>query len=508
MNIKNTLLGLISILLLMGVGNSTSFGQVNTVPASSPVGAIQLASGYGAPGGTYQAFDTAGNLAYQGNGAAPAVTKDYLNVALIHQRQNINDGRYGNGASWISNSINSWVKIDLGSEVTIDSLRFGRDRLGNFDERDPGHFKISVATSDMYANGDSTNDAAEYQLIFDSQTYSYDGVISGAQTIEAQFAPVVARYVKFEVTISGAAIDEIEIFGISNSPPTANAGPDQSIRAGDTVNLDGSGSDDDNTASASLVYSWSLTSPMGSSAVLTDAGTSTPSFVADVNGTYVVELVVTDGGGLPSLADEVEISSNNLAPTAAAGNDQLVILGNLVNLDGSGSSDPEMDALTYSWSIISAPGIIPALDDANTAMPSFTPVEEGAYVLSLGVSDDIGPGFPDMVEITVTSASGFAENRIVNVDGAVDSLIVGQVTTGGNQEAFGNFLSQAIAALQDDDVAKAIDKLEKAIERTDGCALRGSPDGNGKGRDWITDCAVQLEAYQLLNDALSALTAP
>ena len=39
---------------------------------------------------------------------------------------------------------------------------------------------------------------------------------------------------------------------VLNSPPTANAGADQSIRAGDTVDLDGSASFDDNTASALL----------------------------------------------------------------------------------------------------------------------------------------------------------------------------------------------------------------------------------------------------------------
>ena len=347
-------------------------------------------------------------------------------------------------------------------------------------------------------------------------SFPYDVAISGNDLYIA--SPSQGRVFKYNAA-TGAPINPLFLSGRlfsglafeapNNNPPTADAGADQSIRAGDTVDLDGSGSDDDNTASASLVYSWTFTSvPMGSMANLNAANTATPSFVADVNGTYVVELVVTDGGGLQSEADEVGISSNNLAPTAAAGNDQLVILGNLVQLDGSGSSDPEMDALTYSWNIVSAPGSFPTLDDANTTIPSFTPVDEGVYILSLDVSDFIGPGLPDTVEITVTSASGFAENRIVNVNGTVDALIVGQVTTGGNQEAFGNFLSQAIAALQDDDVAKAIDKLEKAIERTDGCALRMSPDGNGNGRDWITDCTAQAEVYQMLNDALGALTAP
>ena len=47
--------------------------------------------------------------------------------------------------------------------------------------------------------------------------------------------------------------------------------------------------------------------------------------------------------------------------------------------------------------------------------------------------------------------------------------------------------------------------VEKALARTDGCALNGAPDGNGPGRDWITDCAEQLAVYASLSEALDAL---
>jgi len=46
----------------------------------------------------------------------------------------------------------------------------------------------------------------------------------------------------------------------------------------------------------------------------------------------------------------------------------------------------------------------------------------------------------------------------------------------------------------------------QVIERTDGCILRGSPDGNGGGRDWITDCAVHATLHEQLTAALYALT--
>ena len=73
------------------------------------------------------------------------------------------------------------------------------------------------------------------------------------------------------------------------------------------------------------------------------------------------------------------------------------------------------------------------------------------------------------------------------------------------QIALLNVLIQAVVAIQEGDLAEAIDKLRKAIVRTDGCALRDAPDGNGPGRDWITDCDAQAAAYTLLTDALNAL---
>ena len=287
------------------------------------------------------------------------------------------------------------------------------------------------------------------------------------------------------------------------------AGPDQAVRVGDTVLLDGTASHDDNTTSDMLNYSWSFVStPPGSTANLTDADTDSPSFAVDVPGTYVVGLVVTDEDGFSSGTDEVEISSDNLAPTANAGEDQLVIVGNFVSLDGSGSADPENDALSYLWTIDSAPvGSTPTLFIDTDVAPIFTPEFEGVYSISLEVSDVIGPGAPDQVLITATSAEGYAEVQIIEVAGLVSDLdsALGEVTNGGNQTAYQNFLQQAVVAIQEDDIETAIDKLEKALARTDGCVLRGAVDENGPGRDWIADCGVQAEVYALLTEALAAL---
>ena len=64
----------------------------------------------------------------------------------------------------------------------------------------------------------------------------------------------------------------------------------------------------------------------------------------------------------------------NHAPVANAGADVSVTTGQLVALNGSGSSDPDGDTLTYAWTIVSAPsGSTAALVGATTVAPTLTP---------------------------------------------------------------------------------------------------------------------------------------
>jgi hypothetical protein len=160
-------------------------------------------------------FDNSRDLTYQGNGSArPAVAKDTIpGYGEIHRAANVNDGMYGPGASWISNSADSWIKIDLGKATSINTVAFGRDRLGKYNDRDPGQFVIAVALSDdIYADGNSRNDKLEYTQVYDSEQAGFDGIVSGAETVQAQFGSLVARFIKITFENAGTAIDEVEVF--------------------------------------------------------------------------------------------------------------------------------------------------------------------------------------------------------------------------------------------------------------------------------------------------------
>lgn len=292
-----------------------------------------------------------------------------------------------------------------------------------------------------------------------------------------------------------------------NTAPTANAGASQSIHAGDTVYLNGSGSFDDNTPTPSLGYAWKLKSaPPGSSAVLVGGNTATPRFTADRAGRYVVQLVVTDGGGLQSAPASVVVSSLNQVPTANAGPNQLVALAQTVRLNGTASSDPDNDPISYAWAIASAPaGSTARLNGANTAIPYLQPDVTGAYTVTLMVRDPYGRSAPDDVQIMVLRGASYVEQAIVSANRLVVSLKPSQVSSRGNQAALSNLLSDAVKAIQGGHRGIAISKLNEAISRTNGCERNGVPDGSGPGRDWVVDCSAQATLLVSLRSALRAI---
>jgi hypothetical protein len=291
----------------------------------------------------------------------------------------------------------------------------------------------------------------------------------------------------------------------TQTPPTANAGDNQTVRPGAAVTLDGTGSFDDNTPTNQLVYSWSFVSkPGGSQATIAGAHTATPSFVPDLHGSYEIQLVVTDQDGLSSTPSSVTISDNP-PPTADAGLDQVVFVNSIVQLSGSGA-DPDNDPLTYTWTLPVAPtGSSSQIFNPMLPNATLVPDRAGVYRVQLLVSDLLGPGEPDTSKITAITATGYPETQLQVISALIFGLPRSAVTNRGNQNALIQFLGNAVVALQSADIVEARHKVEEAISRVDGCALRGSPDGNGASRDWVTTCDAQGRVYPLLVDVLAAI---
>lgn len=189
-----------------------------------------------------------------------------------------------------------------------------------------------------------------------------------------------------------------------NNPPVADAGPNQTVDEGVTVDLDGTGSTD--ADGDPLTYSWTQTD--GPTAPLSGADTATPSFTAPdlaTAETLIFELTVEDGRGgsdtdTVSIAVQPEAAENN-PPVADAGANQTVDAETTVQLDGTGSSDPDGDALTYSWTQIGGPSV--TLNDGSSDTPTFTALDVStAETLTFELTVDDGRGETDTDTVSVT----------------------------------------------------------------------------------------------------------
>ncbi len=121
-------------------------------------------------------------------------------------------------------------------------------------------------------------------------------------------------------------------------------------------------------------------------------------------------LIGADSGPLPveirsSFSTASQAGTANTPPTADAGEDQQVAVGDVVQLDGSGSSDPDGDAITLLWEFVSLPdGSEAVLDDPTSETPTFVADAEGTYVVMLTASDGSSDSVPDYVQVEAVAA--------------------------------------------------------------------------------------------------------
>ena len=243
-----------------------------------------------------------------------------------------------------------------------------------------------------------------YKWVFTSRPSASSAALSGSSGVLTSFVvDVPGTYVVTLTVSNGAAADSTTVtISTVNSPPVANAGPNQTVAVGALVTLNGSGSSD--VDGDPLTYFWSLIAePAGSSAELSSARNPSPTFVADKAGSYVAQLVVNDGT-VNSAPATVRITTANTPPVANAGPNQTVTVGTLVQLNGSGSTDVDGDPLTFRWSFNSVPsGSTASLSSVSAVNPTFTADRAGTYVAQLIVNDGTVDSQPSTVTVTTSA---------------------------------------------------------------------------------------------------------
>jgi streptogramin lyase len=116
----------------------------------------------------------------------------------------------------------------------------------------------------------------------------------------------------------------------------------------------------------------------------------------------------------------------NHAPTASAGGPYAVAYGGSLTLDASGSSDPDGDALTYSWTVNghedAATGVQPTLTWAQLAALGIAP--GSSYTVTVTVSDGSNPP----VTSAAVSLAAIKADQIISPDWPVRAPGTSRVT--------------------------------------------------------------------------------
>jgi hypothetical protein len=350
----------------------------------------------------------------------------FLSLALMLTGCGVGSGSVSSGDVGVSSAQNTAPTADAGPDQTVDTgAVVSLDGSGSSDpEGDTLTFSWSFLVRPSGSNASLSNETA--------QDPSFTADVAGQYVVELEVNDGNETSSPNSVTITVVA---------SNTAPVANAGNDQNVATGATVQLDGSASIDPD--GDLITYAWTVeSSPDGSAASLSDATIVNPTFVADLDGQYTLELTVADSEP-QSAVDSVTITAEtaNSVPVADAGPDQNVATNSIVSLNGSASSDADNDGLSYQWAIQTKPqGSAAQLDDATAGTPSFTADVDGTYVISLTVNDGTENSAPNDVTVVATTANSVpvanagADQRVpigaqVTLDGGASSDANGDTLT-------------------------------------------------------------------------------
>lgn len=243
-----------------------------------------------------------------------------------------------------------------------------------------------------------------YKWAFTSVPSGSAAFLSDPASVAPSFSvDLYGTYVLQLIVNDGAVDSSPDTITIStfNSKPVANAGPDQTVLAGGTVNLNGTGSSD--VDGNPLTYQWAMLSrPNGSTAALLNPTTSTPSFITDLPGDYVVQLIVNDGTE-NSNPDTATIKANPNGPPAFTSSAVLTATVGTLYTYHAVAVDPEGAAVTYSLPTAPAGMTI----NPSTGLIQWTPGQSqaGQHAVTVAAADPLNAVGTQSFNITVADTN-------------------------------------------------------------------------------------------------------
>jgi len=188
---------------------------------------------------------------------------------------------------------------------------------------------------------------------------------------------------------------------IANATPAVNVADNQPATAGSPFNLSAAFSDAGvNDAPWSYAIDWGDGSPQATGSTSSQTSPIAASHTYAAAGSDILHVTVTDkDGAAGSSQSTVTVTSGNHQPVAAVAGPYSGAEGALVSFDGSGSSDPDGDALTYAWTFGDGA-------TATGAKPAHAYADNGAYTVTLTVTDTHGASSaPATTTATIANAA-------------------------------------------------------------------------------------------------------
>lgn len=306
--------------------------------------------------------------------------------------------------------------LGINSGAVFNIVISGTTSLGNFFTSLAGKLnlnpalQITVLTPNLGSQGQSVNvtiTASGAKFAAGTSTASFGPGISVGGGPVGDFGPlnvtndttaVAALVIAPNATIGGHSVSvkvgstqvvKATAFTV-NGTPIANAGGPYT--ADNTVNISFNGGGSSDPEGGAITYAWDFGD--GST-----ANTKTPSHAYAQPGTYTVTLTVTDAFGATSTATiSVVVTQINRPPVANAGGPYGANDGTPISFNGAGSTDPDNNITTYSWSF----------GDGSTATgstPSHTFVQPGTYTVTLTVTDAKGATSTSTVSVVITQGN-------------------------------------------------------------------------------------------------------
>jgi hypothetical protein len=188
-------------------------------------------------------------------------------------------------------------------------------------------------------------------------------VVTANTTLSFQLIVTDSRGVKSTPSIVNVSVIK------QNNPPIADAGDASPVREGASKTLNAIASYDPD-GDAIVSYAWNQ---VGGPIVALNPGANvmSTSFVAPIGASSVSFTVTVSDGKLSTVSPTITIpiTANN-PPVANAGAATTADENTAVTLNGSASTDPDGDAISFSWTQVSGPPV--TLSGVATSTPSFT----------------------------------------------------------------------------------------------------------------------------------------